>query len=336
MKKYALILAVLLIILCLGGCRTTDKTTDAETKSALVSQTVPPQTEQADGTTEEPTEKEAEMNTKKPTETVLETAGQEVTEEKKTENPKITVEQLFDANTLSMLLYNYSCVRVVRTSDYSTQIEQYSLIDNEIMQIIQNTPKGSDESYYYGQYGAFYFEVESDRTKAYVMFDDLNTTVSFPFENMFADLFSECKADFVKEKEDCYIYKLTYPNKSFYGYEVLVAVKKDTLAIVKAVYKSDGEISQTAILTLGAEVKDYAKMISKWEAERKTVTVFSEKNNGNNKTSKQTQLSLPADWEVVVRDIDELNYYMDKNYTKPYQYPGNGKSYKLYVTNSMG
>ena len=335
MKKYALALAVVLLFCAFSGCRKTEEPVDTATKAALVSGTVQSQTEKAAETTQETTGKEPEKNTEKPTEKTAETAAQKVTAAKKTEKPKISASDLFDANTISMLLNRYSCVRVVRTYEFGTQIEQYSLLDDEIMEIVKNSPKDGNP-YYYGQYGAFYFEVQSDRTKAYVMLDDLNSTVPFRFENTIAGLFSDCKADYVKENEDCYIFKVTYPDKDIDGYEVLVAVKKDTLAVVKAVYKSDGEITETAKFALGAEVKDYAKILSKWNAKRKTVTVIAEKQQGNNKTVKQTELKLPSDWEITVNDSQELIAYMDSDYTVPYRYPGNGKSYKLYVTNSMG
>lgn len=335
MKKCAPILAVLLLFCAFSGCRKTEEPTDTVTKAALVSGPVQSQTEKAAETTQETTIKESEKHTEKPTGKTAETTTQKVTAAKKTEKPKISASDLFDANTITMLLNHYSCVRVIRTHDFGKQTEQYSLLDDEIMEIVKTSPNDG-EPYYYGQYGAFYFEVENDRTKAYVMLDDLNRTVEFPREDTIANLFSGCKADYVKENEDCYILKVTYPDKDVDDYEVLVAVKKDTLAVVKAVYKSEGKITQTAKFALGAEVKDYAKIISKWNAKRKTVTVIAEKQQGNNKTVKQTELKLPSDWEITVNDSQELTAYMDSDCTVPYRYPGNGKSYKLYVTNSMG
>lgn len=311
--------------------------TDAETTvqtqtdtSSAVKETAQPVVQRSVQATQEKTEtKTTQVNTQ------VQTTKEAATAANNKENPKITVDELFDANTVSMLLNNYSCVRVEKTLDFGKQTEQYSLLDDEIIQIVKNSPKDG-APYYCGRFGAFYFEVESYRTKAYIMLDDLNSEVDFPAENRIAALFSNCKASFVKETGDCYIYKVTYPDMGVDDMEITVTVKKDTLAVVKAVYKSDGEITETAKITLGAGVKDYAKILSKWNAKRKIVTVIAEKQQGNNKTVKQTELKLPSDWEITVNDSQELTAYMDSDYTVPYQYPGNGKSYKLYVTNSMG
>ncbi|MGN1195820.1 MAG: lipoprotein [Acutalibacteraceae bacterium] len=335
MKKTVSFLMVVFMLGSLCACSQKEEPTTAGTQKTSAETTAQAQTD-ASAAAKETAQQVMQSNVQTTQEKIQAPTAQEATtaavQKKK---PKISVSELFDANTLSMLLYNYSCVRVVRTTDYGKQTEQYSLLDDEIMQIVKNSPNDEDP-YYYGQYGAFYFDVKSDRTKACIMLDDLNSTVAFPFENTIAEIFSDCKASFVKEAEDSYIYKVTYPNNDIDGYEVIVTVRKDTLAVVKAVYQCDGEITQTAKFALNAPVKDYANIISKWKTEKKTVTVIAEKLKGNNKTVKQTELKLPSDWEIVVQDIVELNYYMDKDHTKPYRYPGNGKSYTLYVTNTMG
>ncbi|MCI6772035.1 MAG: hypothetical protein MR567_08750 [Oscillospiraceae bacterium] len=50
---------------------------------------------------------------------------------------------------------------------------------------------------------------------------------------------------------------------------------------------------------------------------------------------KHTELKLPPDRGFTVNDSQVLLAYMDRGHTVPYQYPGNGKSYTLYVTNTM-
>lgn len=335
MKKTVSFFIIVFMLGSLCACSQKFEPTTAGTQETSTATTAQTQTDSS-AASKETAQQVLQSNVQTTQENTQATTAQEATtaavQKKK---PKISVSELFDANTLSALLYNYSCVRVEKTFDFGKQTEQYSLLDDEIMQIVKNSPNDADP-YYYGQFGTFNFSVQSDVTKAYVMFDDLNRVVDFPLENTIAGLFTDCKASFVKENGDCYIYKVTYPDKDVDGFEVTVTVKKDTLAVVKAVYKSDGEITEIAKFTLGAPVKDYAKIISNWKAKKKTVTVIAEKTHGNNKTKKQAELNLPSDWEITVNDSQELAAYMDSNHTVPYQYPGNGKSYTLYVTNAMG
>lgn len=335
MKKILSFLLAMLMIGSLCACSQNKEPTTAGSKETSAGTTAQTQTDSS-AAVKETAQQVLQSNVQTTQENTQATTAQEATtaavQKKK---PKISASELFDANTVHALLYNYSCVRVEKTFDFGKQTEQYSLLDDEIMQIVKNSPNDG-EPYYYGQFGTFNFSVQSDVTKAYVMFDDLNRVADFPFENTIAALFNDCKASFVKENGDCYIFKVTYPDQGIDNYEVTVTVKKDTLAVVKAVYKSDGEITQTTKITLDAQVKDYAKVISKWKAKKKTVTVVAEKSKGNNKTVKQAELKLPSDWEITVNDSQELAFYMDSGHTVPYQYPGNGKSYTLYVTNTMG
>lgn len=340
-------LSFLLVILMLGSfcaCLQKEEPTSSgikETSAATTAQTPTDSSAASKETAQQvwqssvqTTQAETDVSTEQ-VKTELLTTQEATTAAVQKKKPKISASVLFDSNTLGMLLNNYSCVRVEKTFDFGKQTEQYSILDDEIMQIVKNSPNDG-KPYYYGQFGTFNFSVESDVTKAYVMLDDLNRSVDFPFENTIAAVFNDCKVSFLKENGDCYIYKVTYPDQGIDNYEVTVTVKKDTLAVVKAVYKSDGEITQTTKITLDAPVKDYAKVISKWKAKKKTVTVIAEKSRGNNKTVKQAELKLPSDWEITVSDSQELAAYMDSGYTVPYQYPGNGKSYTLYVTNIMG
>lgn len=331
MKKLISFFTVIFMLMSLAACAQKEEpTTVPEVQTSAKTPTG------ASDTATEPAKPVIQESVQTATEkTQTENTKEATTAAVKKQKPKIPASDLFDANTISMLLNRYPCVRVVRTHNFGKQTEQYLRLDDDIMEIVKTIPKDG-EPYYYGQYGAFYFEVQSDRTKAYVMLDDLNSTVPFRFENTIASIFSDCKVTFVKEKEDTYILKVTYPDQDLEDYEVTVTVKKDTLAVVKAVYKSEGEITETAKITLGGEVQDDAKIIAKWKAKKKTVTIIAEKQQGNNKTLKQTELKLPSDWEIAVNDSQELTAYMDSDYTVPYQYPGNGKSYKLYITNAMG
>ena len=57
----------------------------------------------------------------------------------------------------------------------------------------------------------------------------------------------------------------------------------------------------------------------------------------NGKTSTETvDVEVPATWEVLPQYPEETYYYMNQENTIPYTYPGDGKSYEVYVTNIAG
>ena len=79
-----------------------------------------------------------------------------------------------------------------------------------------------------------------------------------------------------------------------------------------------------------------ANFLTAWE-ETRTVTFIYDKMlaNGNVVTEK-AKVEVPATWEVLPQYPEETYYYMNKENTIPYTYPGDGKSYKVYVTNVAG
>ncbi len=79
-----------------------------------------------------------------------------------------------------------------------------------------------------------------------------------------------------------------------------------------------------------------ANFLTAWE-ETRTVTFIYDKMlaNGNVVTEK-AKVEVPATWEVLPQYPEETYYYMNKENTIPYTYPGDGKSYKVYVTNIAG
>lgn len=326
MKKAVMIFAAVIFIGMLSGCFGKGGEEPCSSEPISTVESVHTQDTSSGGT---------EENTHEASQTDAGTTQAETRKEETKESPNITPTDLFDANAISVLLNTYPCVRVERTFDFGKQIEQYSRLNEDIIQIVKEVPNG-EKTFYHGLYGGFYFEVESDRTKAYILFDDLNRVVTPTFDNTVAEIFTNSKVSFVKESSENYVLKVTYPDMGVDDMEVTVTVRKDTLSVTKAVFKSDGEVTETLKCTLDVDTKDYAGILSGWHGPKKTVTINAEKEKGNNRTKKHTELELPLDWEVFINDSSEVSVYMDSGYTVPYKYPGNGKDYKIYVTTSMG
>ena len=326
MKKAVMIFAAVILIGMLSGClgKGGEEPFTSEPPSTVESVQ-----------TQAVSSGETEESTHETSQTDAVTTQAETTKEEKKEIPKISPTDLLDANSISFLLNTYPCVRVERTFEFGKQIEQYSRLNEDIIQIIKVVPNG-EKPYYYGRYGGFYYEVQRGRTKAYIMFDDLNRAVTPTFDNTVAGIFNNSKVSFVKESSENYVLKVTYPDMSVDEMAVTVTVRKDTLSIVKAVFKSEGEVTETLKCTLDVDTKDYADILSGWHGPKKTVTINAEKIKGNNRTEKHSELQLPLDWEVFINDSSEVTFYMDSDHTVPYKYPGNGKDYKIYATSSSG
>lgn len=135
MKKAVLILSAVIFIGMLSGCfgKGGEEPVTSEPSSTVESV----QTQAvSSGETEESTYETSQTNAV--------TTQAETKKEETKESPKITPTDLFDANAISVLLNTYPCVRVERTFDFGKQIEQYSGLNEDIIQIVKEVPNGEN------------------------------------------------------------------------------------------------------------------------------------------------------------------------------------------------
>ena len=118
----------------------------------------------------------------------------------------------------------------------------------------------------------------------------------------------------------------------------IYVLDKSTLHLIEAFYMdADGmEMGGNSLEKNWDDNGLIANFLTAWE-ETRTVTFIYDKMlaNGNVVTEK-AKVEVPATWEVLPQYPEETYYYMNKENTIPYTYPGDGKSYKVYVTNVAG
>lgn len=113
---------------------------------------------------------------------------------------------------------------------------------------------------------------------------------------------------------------------------------RKTLHLLEYSYiNEDGEPLITGEFQYGADDKGMTdRYISAWDKTRRIKFNY-EKITGSGETEHESlSVLVPATWEVVPVYEEETFLYMDRELTKPYEYPGDGKEYTIYVTNAAG
>lgn len=118
----------------------------------------------------------------------------------------------------------------------------------------------------------------------------------------------------------------------------IYVLDKESLHLIEAFYMdADGmEMGGNSLEKNWDDNGLIANFLTAWE-ETRTVTFIYDKmlTNGNTVTEK-VNVEVPATWEVLPQYPEETFYYMNQENTIPYTYPGDGKSYEVYVTNIAG
>ena len=113
---------------------------------------------------------------------------------------------------------------------------------------------------------------------------------------------------------------------------------RQTLHLLEYSYiNKDGEPLITGEFQYGIGDKGLTdKYISAWDKTRR-INFEYEKITGSGEPEYETlSILVPATWEVVPVYEETTYLYMDRELTKPYKYPGDGKEYTVYVTNAAG
>ena len=140
----------------------------------------------------------------------------------------------------------------------------------------------------------------------------------------------------VEDKDDTIVVTYSVEPDSETGMLDVYTLDKDTLHIIKEefYYESDVLYCTTEIaFNTEANCDDY---FSAWENMR-TVTFIYDKFNPDGTTERITkEVQVPSVCEPVPFCSSEVYSYMDENLTTPYEYPGDGVDYTVYLTNAAG
>ncbi|MGN0542658.1 MAG: hypothetical protein ACI4JG_04300 [Acutalibacteraceae bacterium] len=253
-------------------------------------------------------------------------------QEKTPEN--ITDRDIYMANTVDYLLSIYKSIRITCEYADSSIIKYMFLKDGKPFYIEDNRPAES-ESEIWCWYNGMSFSPNGSRVRAYFSAEELpDVNSDFPYRYMISDNVTGEVVEYVGESDGCYEFRVTGTDEEIHYVENHF-FDKETLAVKKSICRYDDEELNEIYFDYDTPV-EYALLIDGWDGELKKVTVVSEIIGDSGSSVITKEYSIPADWEMLPYEYEEVAIYLDKDMTVPYEYPGDGVDYTIYVTNTMG
>ena len=118
----------------------------------------------------------------------------------------------------------------------------------------------------------------------------------------------------------------------------IYVLDKESLHLIEAFYMdADGmEMGGNSLEKNWDDNGLIANFLTAWEETRTVTFIYDKMLADGNTVTEKSNVEVPATWEVLPQYPEETYYYMNKENTIPYTYPGDGKSYEVYVTNIAG
>lgn len=244
------------------------------------------------------------------------------------EKAGLSLKKLRDANKIESLMESFDSVTVkYETSSADSYICQVFKYDGETAYAEK---KGDTVT---GFVKGFDFVAQNGTVKAYRDIDELEKGEEFDEDDLITDLFEDKKLALAGETEKEYKLRSLSEDESkkavrYYYFD------KESLALTKVTFENSVGNKEDITVSYNGELEAFAKEITEaFEGKMKTVTVFAEIIEDGTVSSKNVKLSLPASWEYVPSGDGRIDYYMDKEMTQAYVYPGHAVDYTLYISN---
>ena len=251
-------------------------------------------------------------------------------------------DELLEANRLEKVLALYPAVRLAVTDELG-EIDELSgtwlfAQDGELARVSYG------EEFIGGEYRGCFFEcekTEDGETRTRVGHILRPGEDSGSLDTYLSDYLQNIVIVELEQEEDDLIWLVcTYRG----GYQERIAVDRGTL-VLRAIDYSMGDMLPPSILSF-----DYMKpapeysFLAGWGSALRTVTTIWEEFKQDEATGEWEPVvwtefdRLPADWEYLPYEASwgEYTIYMNKDYTQPYAYPGDGVDYTLYLTTAKG
>ena len=143
--------------------------------------------------------------------------------------------------------------------------------------------------------------------------------------------------DEVEDTEDGFLFEIkdAYNNEDD-GFKRTYLIDKSTLALKEMKGLENGKEIYSVEITYDEEPEDYG-IFDSWDEEFRTITVVEEFYNSKGEVANGAHdVSVPKNVEYLPMYDEEVNIYVNSNYSGEYSYPGNDIDYPIYVTNAMG
>lgn len=238
-----------------------------------------------------------------------------------------SVDELYEANLMTVITANHNTAQTESYFMGTTYYDGTFLVDGKIAKL--NTYiYDSGAASYNGWYNGYTFYVNHmGRPVQTVYVEAFDGDQYYPYQMDLATYFmNHEEVKFKGKKGNDYIYQInTYPS------EYTVTVDGKTKVIKEIEFGGE-----KVVYTYGQRVPGQ-DLLDAWYGGLKAITVYADIYDGGEHQHLERTFYIPLNWELEVSSLGAgVNVYLNKNYTVPYIYPGDGVSCELYVTNAMG
>ena len=237
------------------------------------------------------------------------------------------IDELYEANLMTVIAANHNTAQTESYFMGTTYYDGTFLVDGKIAKL--NTYiYDSGAASYNGWYNGYTFYVNHmGRPVQTVYVEAFDGDQYYPYQMDLATYFmNHEEVKFKGKNGNDYIYQInTYPS------EYTVTVDGKTKVIKEIEFGGE-----KVVYTYGQRVPGQ-DLLDAWYGGLKAITVYADIYDGSEHQHLERTFYIPLNWELEVSSLGAgVNVYLNKNYTVPYIYPGDGVSCELYVTNAMG
>ena len=125
---------------------------------------------------------------------------------------------------------------------------------------------------------------------------------------------------------------------SEYGYRDDFEISRGTLALLREAYYYNGDEPVSVVTVSYPDTLPDFSFLDGWDRPLREVTGIWEDFYDGDVHVREERYELPGDWEFLPYEgrWGDYTIYMNKGYTRPYFYPGDGIDYTLYLTTAKG
>ena len=238
---------------------------------------------------------------------------------------------LLSQNRLSTLLRFSPAVRI--ETSYDPDRVTWIFLSGGDLCIVNETDELT-----YGEYRGARFEYGPDEqgvVRARVRsFDD--SAGSFEAnDTILSDLFSMAA---VMKYEGDDGERIRIRSVSGYGYRDDFEIRRGTLALLREAYYYNGDEPVSVVTVSYPDAPPDFSFLDGWDKPLREITGIWEDFYDGDVHVREERYELPGDWEFLPWEgrWGDYTIYMNKGYTRPYFYPGDGMDYTLYLTTAKG
>lgn len=245
----------------------------------------------------------------------------------------VSIDEIYEANLLTNLLARHGSVRETTYFDNTSYITGSFLIEDKPANLFTVIYPDGYCSYNGWFDGYTYYYDGGERVIMQAFIEELDGDQIIPGQQDKAYYF-EYDDELVYEgkKDNCYLFSL-----NFYGTKYSLTVDCESLALLRVEWDtSDGVDYYEYIYGEWIPGQD---IMNNWTngSGLKCVSVYVDLDVDGQTLSLYRPFYMPLNWELDVTSFQmDVFTYMDPKHTIPYEYPGDGINYELYVTNAAG